>query len=284
MDRRSLLCVAGVAAMAAVLSGCAQPGGTAMGASTPSAGMGAATNVTVYAAGSLREAFTEIAREHEVRTGQKAALTFGASGLLRERIESGEPAMVFASADTEHPQRLARAGDWGAPQVFTRNALCALAAPGVPVTTANLLDTLLRADMRLGTSTPQADPSGDYAWELFRRAEQVRPGAFARLEAKALQLTGGPTSPKAPPGRGTYAWVMAEGRADVFLTYCTNAVSAQREVPALQVVQVPPELQVAAAYGLTVRRGAPQAALDFAQTLMAEPAQRVLRRLGFAAP
>ena len=137
MDRRSLLRVAGVAAMAAVLSGCAQPGGTAMGASTPSAGMGAATNVTVYAAGSLREAFTEIAREHEVRTGQKVALTFGASGLLRERIESGEPAMVFASADTEHPQRLARAGDWGAPQVFTRNALCALAAPGVPVTTAN---------------------------------------------------------------------------------------------------------------------------------------------------
>ena len=284
MDRRSLLCVAGVAAMAAVLSGCAQPGGTAMGASTSSAGMGAATNVTVYAAGSLREAFTEIAREHEVRTGQKVGLTFGASGLLRERIESGEPAMVFASADTEHPQRLARAGDWGAPQVFTRNALCALAAPGVPVTTANLLDTLLRADMRLGTSTPQSDPSGDYAWELFRRAEQVRPGAFARLEAKALQLTGGPTSPKAPPGRGTYAWVMAEGRADVFLTYCTNAVSAQREVPALQVVQVPPELQVAAAYGLTVRRGAPQAALDFAQTLMAEAAQRVLRRLGFAAP
>jgi ATP-binding cassette subfamily B protein len=52
----------------------------------------------------------------------------------------------------------------------------------------------------------------------------------------------------------------------------------------LQVVQVPPELQVAAAYGLTVRRGAPQAALDVAQTLMAEPAQRVLRRLGFAAP
>ena len=275
MDCRSLLCAVTGTATVAVLSGCAQPGGTA--ADAPA-------NVAVYAAGSLREALTEIAREHEAHTGQKVALTFGASGLLRERIESGEPAMVFASADTEHPQRLARAGDWGAPQVFTRNALCALAAPGVLVTTANLLDTLLRTDVRLGTSTPKADPSGDYAWELFRRAEQVRPGASARLEAKALQLTGGPTSPKAPPGRGTYAWVMAEGQADVFLTYCTNAVSAQREVPALQVVQVPPELQVAAAYGLTVRRGVHPAAQDFARALMAEPAQRVLRRLGFSAP
>ena len=57
-----------------------------------------AAPVLVYAAGSLREAFTEIGRDHEARTGQKVALTFGASGLLRERIEKGEPAQVFASA------------------------------------------------------------------------------------------------------------------------------------------------------------------------------------------
>jgi len=66
--------------------------------------MADAAPVQVYAAGSLREAFTEIARDHEARTGQKVALTFGASGLLRERIEKGEPAQVFASADTDHPQ------------------------------------------------------------------------------------------------------------------------------------------------------------------------------------
>ena len=88
--------------------------------------MADAAPVQVYAAGSLREAFTEIARDHEARTGQKVVLTFGASGLLRERIEKGEPAQVFASADTDHPQRLAARGGWQAPVVFTRNALCAL--------------------------------------------------------------------------------------------------------------------------------------------------------------
>ena len=61
----------------------------------------------MYAAGSLREALTLIARDYEARTGQAVALTFGASGLLRERIEKGEAAQVFASADMEHPQRLA---------------------------------------------------------------------------------------------------------------------------------------------------------------------------------
>ena len=53
----------------------------------------------VYAAGSLREPLSEIAKGYEAATGTRIALTFGASGLLRERIEKGEPAQVFASAD-----------------------------------------------------------------------------------------------------------------------------------------------------------------------------------------
>jgi ABC-type molybdate transport system substrate-binding protein len=47
----------------------------------------------------------------------------------------------------------------------------------------------LRSDVRVGTSTPVADPSGDYAFALFRRAEELAPGARAKLESKALQLT-----------------------------------------------------------------------------------------------
>lgn len=250
--------------------------------SPTSTGTGAV--VSVYAAGSLREAFTEIATAYEARTGTRIALTFGASGLLRERIEQGEGAQVFASADTQHPQRLANGDAWQAPQVFARNALCALTAPGLVVTPPALLDAMLTPSVRLGTSTPGSDPSGDYTWTLFRRTEALRAGAFAALDAKALKLTGATNSPKPPPGQGTYAWVMASGQADIFLTYCTNAVAARREVTALGVVAVVPELSVAAAYGLTVRRGASAEATAFAQSLLAPPAQQVLARLGFAAP
>ena len=93
--------------------------------------------------------------------------------------------------------------------------------------------------MRLGTSAPVADPSGDYVWALFDRAGTVRPGAAA-LKDKAMQLTGGSDDPKAPGGRNTYGWVIMEGQADLFLTYCTNAVLAQGEVPDLRIVTVPP--------------------------------------------
>jgi hypothetical protein len=130
--------------------------------------------VQVYAAGSLREAFTEIARQHQARTGQKVALTFGASGLLRERIENGEPAHVFASADTDHPQRLAARGGWHAPVVFTRNALCALTSEQISASPETLLATLLRSDVRVGTSTPQGRP--------LRR---LRLGAFSQGRCSA---------------------------------------------------------------------------------------------------
>jgi ABC-type molybdate transport system substrate-binding protein len=258
-------------AMTVVVASCASP-------------VPATDPVQVYAAGSLRDAFTDVVRDHQARTGQTIALTFGPSGLLRERIERGEGAQVFASADTQHPQRLASGGGWAPQTVFVRNSLCALAQDGLVVNTDSVLDTLLRAEVRVGMSTPKADPSGDYALALFEKAEALRPGSQARLSAKALQLTGGPTSPAAPAGRNLYAWVMEQRQADVFLTYCTNAVAASLQTPTLQVVALPAALQVGVAYGLTVRQGAPAAAQAFAQALLTPPVQAILARHGFGAP
>ena len=274
--RREL--AAALALVALGLAGC----GSAVKA--PMAVEASGPPVQVYAAGSLREVFTAIASEHEARTGQKIVLTFGASGLLRERIEKGEPAQVFASADTDHPRRLAEQGGWQPPVVFTRNALCALTSDKLAATPATLLATMLQPSVRVGISTPKADPAGDYAWALFGKADALQSGATARLQAKALKLTGGADSPKPPSGRGTYAWVMDQSQADVFLTYCTNAVSAQKEVPRLRIVEIPPELQVGAAYGVTVRIGAPQTADAFLRALLAAPAQAVFNRFGFRQP
>ena len=53
----------------------------------------------VYAAGSLRAALTALARALEGQAPVEVKLTFGPSGILKERIEGGEPAQVFASAN-----------------------------------------------------------------------------------------------------------------------------------------------------------------------------------------
>jgi len=242
---------------------------------------GAQEPVRLYAAGSLRAALNEVAAAFTVATGTKVVAEYGASGLLRERIEKGEPAQVFASANMGHPQSLAKAGRSGPVAVFARNRLCALAAPSVGVTSATLLDRMSDPAVKLGTSTPKADPSGDYAWELFEKAERLRPGAFEVLSGKALQLVGGPDSPPLPRNRSAYADALASGKADIFLTYCTNAMQARAEAPGLQIVTIPDELAVGADYGLTVIAGAGPDAARFAQFVLSPAGQAILARHGF---
>lgn len=244
----------------------------------------AAETLNLYAAGSLKAALSDVVSAFESRNHGKVRVdsTFAASGLLRERIEKEKAAHVFASADLGHPRKLIDGGLAGSTLfVFARNQLCALARQGLDVTTATLLDTLLDPAVRVGISTPKADPSGDYAWALFAKAEAIKPGARSTLESKALQLTGGPTSEKAPAGRNQYAWVMQTGRADIFLTYCTNAVLAQKELPALQIVQIGPELNVGAEYGMIVLEDAPQSAIELARFIMGEDGQKILGQYGF---
>lgn len=237
--------------------------------------------VRVLAAGSLREAMTEIATSFRSAGSGDVEVTFGASGLLRERIEHGEAADVFASADVQNAQRLSNSGRWGAPNIFARNELCALIAPGMDVAPSTLLDRMLDPTVRLGTSTPKADPSGDYAWQLFEKAEALRPGAYALLDRKARKLTGGPESPRPPPDRSLYGVLIAEHKADIFLTYCTNAIIAAREVPGARMLALPEPLAVGASYALVVMAEAKPGAQRFALYVLSVPGQALLARHGF---
>jgi molybdate transport system substrate-binding protein len=239
--------------------------------------------VQLYAAGSLRTALTDVAKAYEADSGNKVEAKYGASGLLRNELAGGAKADVFASANMEHPKALHDAGKSGAVVLFTRNRLCALVKPGLTVDSANLLERMLDPNVKLGSSTPKADPSGDYAFEVFAKAEALKSGARAALEKKALLLTGAGDSPAPPAGRTVYGWHVAEGRADIFLTYCTNAMAAQKEIPAQQIVALPAALSVGADYGLTVMNGASSAAQAFAQFIGTPAGQKIMAGHGFAA-
>ena len=238
--------------------------------------------IHLFAAGSLKDALAEVAQAFEAAGGAKVAAKFGPSGLLKDDIAGGAAADVFASANMAHPQALHDAGKSGPVTRFAHNTLCALARPGLEVSSATLLDTLLSPDIKVGTSTPLADPSGDYAFEVFRKAGAVRPGAGSTLTRKARQLTGNTTSAAPPTGRGPYGWHVAEGRADIFLTYRTNALAAQAQYPGQQLVELPDALSVGADYGMTVMTSAPDAARRFAAFIVSDQGQEILARYGFA--
>ena len=242
---------------------------------------GTASGPIVWAAGSLAAAVTDLAGRLGSAIGVAPVPTFGPSGLLRRRIDSGEACDLFLSADFTQPLALARTGWTRAVAGFAGNALCALTRPGLAIRPETLLDALLDPALVLGTSTPGADPSGDYAWRLFAAAERLRPGARAALVGKARVLTGGAVPPVPPPGRHVYAWMVDSGQADLFLTYRTNAAQAVADTPALAIVDPPPEMAVAASCVLAARRGAPVSARRLSLAILAPEGRAILAAHGF---
>jgi hypothetical protein len=144
-----------------------------------------------------------------------------------------------------------------------------------------MLERLLDPAVRLATSTPGADPGGDYAFAVFARAEAVRTGARAALEAKALKLYGGGAKTPLPiPGKGAVEGIFLADRADVALSYCSGAPAIVREVPGLAVVPLPAELSVGPSYGMVLLNTKP-VTLRFATFIMSDGGQAVLKAHGF---
>jgi len=237
----------------------------------------------VYAAGSLRGAVRSLAAIYEKTNGQPIDIVFGPAGLLLDRIEKDGGADLFLSANMNHPEQLARAGKSLPPVIFARNALCALARKDLGLTTENFLPRLLDPATRIGTSTPGADPGGDYAWMLFARADALKTGAGKLLADKAQKLVGGTLVPPPAAGANPVAQFVKEGTVDLFIGYCSHGSAMPDN--GLVSVKAPDDINVAVDYGMTIIEGGdPQrqwAAARFALYLLTPAAQKIFADFGF---
>ncbi|WP_158747741.1 substrate-binding domain-containing protein [Acidisphaera sp. L21] len=225
----------------------------------------------IFAAGSLRAALTALLAQH----GEQPDIVFGPAGLLRERIEAGDVPDLYLSANLEHPAAIATRHPGALVQPFAGNRLVALARRDLGLTTENFLDRLMLDRVRIGTSTPVVDPSGDYAYRLFDRAEAVRPGAKASLVAHTRALVGGRDG--GPHGMGPFPVkaFLERGDVDVFISYASSAAAIG---DGLDVVLPPENLAVTATYGLIVLAPGARA---LAALIGSAEGQAVLGRFGF---
>jgi molybdate transport system substrate-binding protein len=240
-----------------------------------------ASDIRVMAAGSLKDAFTAIFADYTKQYGGGFSPVWGPSGILRERLQNGEAFDIFASAALPHAQALTDAGVSGPSVLFTRNALCIVTDAATALDSDNLVETLLKPDIKIGTSTPVADPAGDYTWEIFHRIEAQRPGAFKTLSEKSQQLFGGAVT--APPvnGRPRLLVALDEHQIDLFIYYCSGAREIVKASAKYKSVELPPALSLGPEYGLTVSRKASPGAADFAMYLLSPPGQAGLKAFGF---
>lgn len=198
---------------------------------------------------------------------------FGPAGLLRERIEAGEPCDLFASASEKHPQTLLAAGRALSTLSFATNQLCITVRSDRLQAGDDWYQLLIRESIRIATSTPAADPSGDYAQILFSRMGQ----AGKAVRQRALPLVGGRDSAAIPAGRLAAEWIILEDRADLFIGYASYREALSR-INGLTVVDIPEAFNPVAQYACAVMT--PEAE-RLAAFLRSEQAKAVMREAGF---
>ncbi|MEE1787524.1 molybdate ABC transporter substrate-binding protein [Streptomyces sp. SP17BM10] len=154
------LAVAAAAALALSLgaTACGSDGGkSSAGATTPAASAGSAAaggaasagsvpkasgDITVFAAASLKETFTELGKKFEAANpGAKVKFNFGGSSSLATSINSGAPADVFAAASPATMKTVTDAGGAsGTPTTFVKNTLTIAVPKGNPKHITGLKD------------------------------------------------------------------------------------------------------------------------------------------------
>ncbi len=250
------------------------------------AGMAAsAAPLTLWGADSLKGALGTVAGKFTKATGTSVTTRFGPSGTLRKDVEAGARPDLFASADTANPLKLQQEGFAGPVVDFASTRVVAVAAPGLHVDPGNLLATLLNPAVKLGTSTPVADPLGDYTEQIFAKANALMPGAKATLDAKAQRLIASPDSPHVPPGENLLVYLIERThRADIFLAYESSATAARAIAPDLQEIELPQNLALSVEFGLTVLKGADPGTRALEQYILSAAGQAVLAEHGFGPP
>lgn len=229
--------------------------------------------ITVYAAASLRDAFTDIARAfEETPSAARVVLNFAGSQVLRAQIERGAPADVFASADEVHAQQLEAAGLLATtPRSFAENALVLAVPAGNPRGIAHLTD-LAAPDVRLVMGIADV-PVGRYARAaLERHAEAVGRPDFP--QAVLDNVVSFETNVRLVAAK------LDLGVVDAGFVYRTDVLASDG---ALVEIPLPPEAAIAAPYPMAVtKRGADrEAAAAFADFVHSPDGQRMLASHGF---
>jgi molybdate transport system substrate-binding protein len=229
--------------------------------------------VVIFAASSLREAFSALAKDFEqARPGAKVTFSFAGSQELRAQIEHGSPADVFASADRKHMEELTKAARVRAPVVFARNEPVIVVARESAATIRGLRD--LPAATRIVLGAPEV-PIGRYSLQILERASATLGADFrSRVEAKVVS--------RELNVRQVLAKVSL-GEAAAGIVYRTDTSAAK---DGLETVAIPDEINVIAEYPAAMVADAahPKLAAAWIALLLSPAGQQRLAQAGFLAP
>jgi len=220
----------------------------------------ATTTVTVFAAASLTDAFTEVGEAFEA-THPDTAVTFnfGGSFALANQIGQGAPADVFAAADPEAMTPLVTRGA----TVFASNTAAIITGPGNPLGITGVAD-LARPDLVVVGCAPTAG--------CGRLLDEVTGRAGVSVTPASLEES----------VRGVVTKVTL-GEADVGVVFATDVRAAGTQASG---VDLPADQNVLVRYPIAVLDGAADAtaAQRFVDFVRSPDGQAILQSYGFGPP
>jgi molybdate transport system substrate-binding protein len=260
---RSISGIAATLSVAALIAGCSSAQNESSSTTTESPP--AASDITVFAAASLKSTFTELGAQFEKdNPGTKVKLNFAGSSDLVAQLSQGAPGDVFASADTNNMTKATDAGlVAGDPVNFATNTLTIVTPPGNPKDITSFAD-LAKPGTQVVVCAPQV-PCGS-ATEKVEKATGVSLTPVSE-ESAVTDVLGKITS----------------GQADAGLVYVTDAKGAGDKVTAVPFAESSGAVNT---YPITVLKESanPQAAQEFVELVTGPVGQKVLAEAGFAGP
>lgn len=235
---------------------------TACGGTNPG---DAADSVTVFAAASLTEAFTQIADEYGELHGVEVRLSFGPSDGLATQIQEGAPADVFASASPKWMDAVAEDPGVTDRADFARNVLVVIVPAGDPAGIV-AVGGLGERGIKLVLAA-EGVPVGDFAREMLTNAG-IAEEALANLVSNEDDVKG-------------VVQKVALGEADAGIVYRTDVTASVAED--LEAIDVPDDVNVVAVYPIAALAGASEHARGFVEYVLG-PGQDTLRAAGFLPP
>jgi molybdate transport system substrate-binding protein len=222
-------------------------------------------SIVVFAAASLKPAFTQISQQFKTdNPGSSVDFEFAGSSELATQLTQGATADVFASADTAQMDTVAKAGLLaGDPTNFASNTLVIVTTAGNP--------------KKIGSFADLAKPG----LNVVICQQPVPCGSATQHIEDATGVHLNPVSEE--PNVTDVLNKVTSGQAEAALVYATDALSAGNKVMTVKFAEAAGAVNV---YPSAVLKRAPQPMLAqrFVAMVTSETGQKILGQSGFAKP
>ena len=227
----------------------------------------------MLAASSLTDVFGELAgRFEDQNPGVEVKQSFESSSTLLTQIQQGAPADVFASASEEEMDTAVEGNlIQGEPEVFVKNREVVMVPKDNPASIEDFRD-VGKPGVKL-VLAEEGVPAADYALEILNKADEEYGSGFQK------DVLSNVVSREADVRASVNRVVL--GDADATFGYASDYTPDVRD--RVEVVPIPPDLNIIATYPVAALRDAkePDLARAWVDLVTSDEGQRVLEKWGF---